>query len=264
MKPSWTKGSKERAIPVRTDAQRAVLLRAHRLAGRGSLIPSHRSYVQQKYVYEKQTARAGLSHLHGLRHEYAQSRYQELTGWKAPAAGGPKSAELTADQKILDRDARLTISRELGYEREQITLDRRAETSAGELYRSYVQWCEQGGERAETQTSFGRRLRERGLTQRKGHRATYWLGIGLLAADSVDSAGRFSGYAYRESDFSVNGKNGPHSPNPPHNGNGLDTIRAYLSTIESDHELIAEQLAECQRNPNTMRHWLARAEGAAP
>ena len=121
LKPSWTKGSKECAIPVRTGAQRDVLFRTHRLAGRGSLIPSHRSYVQQKHVYEKQTTRAGLSHLHGLRHEFAQSRYQELTGWKAPAAGGPKSSELTADQKLLDREARLTISRELGHEREQIT-----------------------------------------------------------------------------------------------------------------------------------------------
>ncbi len=121
LKPSWTKGSKERAIPVRTHAQRDVLIRVHRLAGRGSLIPSHRSYVQQKHVYEKQTIRAGLSHLHGLRHEYAQSRYRELTGWKAPAAGGPKSAELTGDRKRLDQNARLTISRELGHEREQIT-----------------------------------------------------------------------------------------------------------------------------------------------
>ena len=91
LKPSWTKGSKERAIPVHTDAQRDVLLRAHQLAGRGSLIPSHRSYVQQKHVYEKQTARTGLSHLHGLRHEYAQSRYQEITGWKAPAAPGVRN-----------------------------------------------------------------------------------------------------------------------------------------------------------------------------
>jgi len=36
-------------------------------------------------------------------------------------AGGPKSAELTRDQKGLDGEARLTISRELGHERERIT-----------------------------------------------------------------------------------------------------------------------------------------------
>ena len=59
--------------------------------------------------------------MHGLRHHYAQARYVELTGWKAPAAGGPTSKQLNPDQKWIDREARLTISRELGHEREQIT-----------------------------------------------------------------------------------------------------------------------------------------------
>jgi hypothetical protein len=44
-----------------------------------------------------------------------------LTGWKAPAAGGPTSKQLSPEQKTIDRQARLTISRELGHEREQIT-----------------------------------------------------------------------------------------------------------------------------------------------
>jgi len=26
--------------------------------------------------------------MHGLRHQYAQTRYEELTGWKNPKAGG--------------------------------------------------------------------------------------------------------------------------------------------------------------------------------
>ena len=57
----------------------------------------------------------------GLRHHYAQTRYADLTGWKAPAAGGPTSKQLSADQKVIDRQARLTSSRELGHEREQTT-----------------------------------------------------------------------------------------------------------------------------------------------
>jgi site-specific recombinase XerD len=121
LKPSWTKGGKARTIPVRTPQQRAVLDRAHRLAGRGSLIPSERSYRQQLRVYERHTANAGLSKLHGLRHQYAQDRYAELTGWKAPAAGGPPVRALSPEQRDLDRQARLTISQELGHEREQIT-----------------------------------------------------------------------------------------------------------------------------------------------
>jgi len=74
LKASWTKGGRERAIPVRTEAQRDVLNRARLLAG-----------------------------------------------WKAPVAGGPESKALTSEQREADRRARLTISRELGHEREAVT-----------------------------------------------------------------------------------------------------------------------------------------------
>ena len=121
LKASWCKGGREREIPVRTDRQREVLNQAHRLAGRGSMIPSGRSYVEQVKLYERQTAAAGLHKLHGLRHAYAQARYEELTGRAAPAAGGKRSAELTREEKDLDREARMTISRELGHSREQIS-----------------------------------------------------------------------------------------------------------------------------------------------
>jgi integrase len=121
LKSTWTKGGKERDVPIRSDEQRKVLQRAHQLAGNGSLIPGERNYVQQLRVYERQTANAGLSKLHGLRHTYAQARYEELTGWKAPAAGGPVSRMLSPGQKVVDRHARRTISQELGHIREQIT-----------------------------------------------------------------------------------------------------------------------------------------------
>ena len=121
LKASWTKGGRERTIPIHTEAQRDVLNRARRLAGLGSLIPSNRNYVQQLRVYEGNTLRAGLSQMHGLRHAYAQHRYEELTGWRAPAAGGPKAKTLTPEQRKTDRQARLTISRELGHERASIT-----------------------------------------------------------------------------------------------------------------------------------------------
>ena len=58
--------------------------------------------------------------MHGLRHAYAQSRYAELTGWPAPAAGGPTVKALTPEQKAIDQQARLTISQELGHERTQV------------------------------------------------------------------------------------------------------------------------------------------------
>src|SRR5215813_2403164 len=121
LKDSWTKGGRAREIPIRTQEQRHALAEAKQVAGRGSLIPADKSYVQQLKRYEDQCAKAGIHRAHGHRHAYAQTRYFELTGRQAPAAGGPRSRELTVEQKKEDREARLIISAELGHEREQVT-----------------------------------------------------------------------------------------------------------------------------------------------
>jgi integrase len=121
LKASWTKGGKERDVPVTSETRREVLNQAKALAGAGSLIPAEMNYRDQLNRFKAQTARAGIDHVHGLRHAYAQARYEALTGWKAPVAGGPSSTQLSPEQKTVDREARLTISRELGHEREQIT-----------------------------------------------------------------------------------------------------------------------------------------------
>jgi len=120
LKASWTKGGRERSVPIRTAQQIAVLKEAKALAGKGALIPSNRSYIEQLRIYERHTANAGLSKMHGLRHDYAQRRYEELTGWKSPHAGGPSIKDLRPGQKMIDQKARLQISRELGHSRKQI------------------------------------------------------------------------------------------------------------------------------------------------
>lgn len=121
LKSTWTKGGKERTIPIINETQRELLNQAKALADKGSLIPVEMSYKDQLNRFKAQTAFAGIDRVHGFRHAYAQARYAELTGWKAPAAGGPTSKQLSPEQKAIDRQARLTISRELGHEREQIT-----------------------------------------------------------------------------------------------------------------------------------------------
>lgn len=121
LKGSWTKGGRERTVPITTTEQRDALHAAHRLAGTGSLIPADKTYIQQRHVYDGQCKAAGLSHMHGLRHQYAQSRYEALTGWPAPAAGGPPVRTLSDTQRTQDTAARQIISRELGHERLQVT-----------------------------------------------------------------------------------------------------------------------------------------------
>ena len=121
IKGSWTKGGRERVIPIITSEQRAALDFAHKLVGERSLIPAEKAYIEQRHVYDRQCKLAELKRMHGLRHAYAQLRYEALTGWKPPAAGGPSTQSLTVSQRLADFEARLIISRELGHERIEIT-----------------------------------------------------------------------------------------------------------------------------------------------
>ena len=52
-----------------------------RSAGPGFLVLDSGNCQQRLCIYEGHAIRAGPSHTHGLRHAYAQTRYEELTGW---------------------------------------------------------------------------------------------------------------------------------------------------------------------------------------
>lgn len=124
LKASWCKGGRERIVPIRTQEQRDLLneVKAHVNArGDQSLIPKDLTYAQQLKAYEYQTEKAGIANNHGLRHQYAQDRYLELTGRECPKNGGLTSREMTAIERAEDYSARLEISKELGHSREAIT-----------------------------------------------------------------------------------------------------------------------------------------------
>ena len=117
LKGSTTKGGRPREVPILKDSQRKLLDEARRLVGSGALIPPDRNYKQQLKVYESQTREAGLYRMHGLRTGYAARRYAEITGWKAPAAGGPRRRSLTGARRRIDTEARKMIAEELGHSR---------------------------------------------------------------------------------------------------------------------------------------------------
>ena len=121
LKESTTKGGRAREVLVRNEAQRKLLDEARKLVGGGALIPPDRNYRQQLKVYESQTRVAGLYRMHDLRHGYALARYEEITGWKAPAAGGPLRRSLTGARRRIDMAARRTIAQELGHGRASVT-----------------------------------------------------------------------------------------------------------------------------------------------
>lgn len=121
LKPSWCKGGRARSIPVTHARQREILDRVRGLTRGAALIEAGRNYIQQRWAYEHQTAFAGLRNNHGLRHAWAQWRYEQLAGMRCPAKGGKPVAEMTTDERLRDRSARQALSYELGHNRLEIT-----------------------------------------------------------------------------------------------------------------------------------------------
>lgn len=115
-----TKGGRLRTVPTPHAYQREVLEEVAKLQGEDrSIIPADQNW-QKFRDGELLSARAvlkllGIRCYHDLRAAYACRRYEELTGTPAPVISGE-----IADKR-LDREARLTISEELGHGRIEVT-----------------------------------------------------------------------------------------------------------------------------------------------
>jgi site-specific recombinase XerC len=121
LQASWCKGGRARVIPVTHPRQRELLDIVQRAVGDGCLVGEGRSYIAARKELERVTWAAGLRNMHGHRHWYAQWRYRTLTGSPAPAAGGKTYENMSDAERAADYRARLTISRELGHNRVEIT-----------------------------------------------------------------------------------------------------------------------------------------------
>ena len=122
LQASWCKGGRARAIPLSHERQRNLLDEVREACqGGASLIPEGMSYIQARKALERATWGAGIRNMHGHRHWYAQWRYKALTGTPSPAAGGKTFEAMSAAERAADYRARLTISRELGHNRVEIT-----------------------------------------------------------------------------------------------------------------------------------------------
>jgi len=121
LKASWTKGGRARSIPMVNEEQRQLVKELVNRYGNNSLIPAQMNYKEYLSHRGYHISSSELPSSHGLRHQYAQLRYEELTGWPAPINGGPKKADMSLQEQKIDHDARATVSRELGHKRISIT-----------------------------------------------------------------------------------------------------------------------------------------------
>ena len=127
-----TKGGRKRSVPI-TDIEqiKALKFAANIQLDHWSLIPKNTKYKQYRDKLYRDLSIP--FRFHSLRHRYAQTRYEQLTRVKCPVSAHVKhgTAHITYIAKDLsisteaarqiDSEARITISRELGHNRELIT-----------------------------------------------------------------------------------------------------------------------------------------------
>jgi len=115
---TWCKGGRARSFAVKSTPQRLELLdrwkELTKSTSKGSLINTEKSRTFRDRMYKELRA-AGIEGLHGQRHSYAQSIYQQLTGLAAPHAGGPGFAGMSAEQKESAQAAIDEVARHLGH-----------------------------------------------------------------------------------------------------------------------------------------------------
>ena len=109
-------------VPIDTPDKRALIDRAKTFAASklASTSDPNRTLAQVKNHYYHVLRSCGITRVdgltgHGLRHGYANDRYQQLAGQPSPVWGGTTSGPDT------DQAARFEVAEELGHSRESVT-----------------------------------------------------------------------------------------------------------------------------------------------
>ena len=112
-----TKGGRPRDEPLQTEEQRELLTRLQSIVAKGWYVGEPgRTAAQNQDRFYNVLRRFGITKAalgvtaHGLRHQHANDRYEELTGEPSPVRGGAGNGEG-------DATARLAVASELGHGR---------------------------------------------------------------------------------------------------------------------------------------------------
>lgn len=130
---SGTKGGRDRFVPITSQVQIDALRQAADIQGTDrSLVPDHQTWSQYQNQSYREISQTKITGFHSERHHFANNRYKVLTGAGSPVRAGIEHHQhimYLADilgisrqnAKLVDLEARLTVSRELGHSRISIT-----------------------------------------------------------------------------------------------------------------------------------------------
>ena len=119
---SWAKNGRPRSFQMADNGlalkDAAALVKGFEIKGK---VEQFRSRLDRQFTKLKATENNKALHPHGLRHNYAQSRYLEITGLAAPAAQGLNYKDMNKEQRALYHSACKEIAQEMGHTRPEIS-----------------------------------------------------------------------------------------------------------------------------------------------
>ncbi len=118
LKGSWCKGGRPRQIEIVTPKQVALLNMIQKFQAREnekSMIPKNKTFKAYYRSYNQARFNQEIAG-HGLRHSWAQNRFEQVSGGiKAPHAGGAKYCDLSVEGKKFWDAAANKVNQELGH-----------------------------------------------------------------------------------------------------------------------------------------------------
>ena len=121
---SWAKNGRPRSFKMADGGialkEAASLVRGFEIKGKIEQFRSKLDRQFDKKHLKKITGDAALRP-HGLRHNYAQSRYLSITSFTAPSAGSLNYKDMNKEQKSIYHNACGVIALEMGHSRDEIS-----------------------------------------------------------------------------------------------------------------------------------------------
>lgn len=122
LKDTWCKNGRPRSIEITNNRQIQLLKEVgefQQSQNDYSMIPHDKKYGTYRNEVQEHSKAIDLKG-HGLRHQWAQDRFKELSGMDCPKAGGLNYSKLNQEQKIQWDKAAATVNQELGHGKKRL------------------------------------------------------------------------------------------------------------------------------------------------
>ena len=135
------------------------------------LIPFNAQFLDGDPKQDKHLSKKLLAELPGILRWCVEG----CLAWQAEGLGVPEEVKKATEDYRAEQDV------VAAFLSDRCVIMPTAKAAVKDVYKAYIRWCEENGERPVSQRELGSRLVERGFERRRAHGGTWvWQGIGLV------------------------------------------------------------------------------------